>query len=232
LYHHKKHLFFDLDHTLWHYEANCAAGLKIIFDQNLLQAEGIGSAEVLYQSFYKVNTALWRAYETGEITSAILRKRRFEEVLASFDLQNIQLAHSLSEQYMALIHTLPQLLPGALDLLHYLAPSYQLHILSNGFSDIQQKKLKHSGIIHFFKSITTSELALAVKPQPQIFRYALKVAKARVSDSLMIGDNPNADIAGAQNIGMDSVFYNPSEIILEQSVKTQIKHLLDLKHFL
>jgi YjjG family noncanonical pyrimidine nucleotidase len=232
LFRNKKHLFFDLDHTLWHYEANCRHALEILYQKHQLEQYNVPNAEVLYQKFYEVNTRLWQLYDTYQITPDNLRERRFLEIMNSFAPCDLAYCNMLSHEYLELSPRLPALIDGCQEILDYLAPKYQLHIITNGFAEIQETKMRVSGIKPYFGTVTCSAKAGYRKPESGIFSYALAQAGAHVQESLMIGDNPATDIAGAKNIGMDWLFFDPENIFFEINEKTRVKHLLDLKQFL
>lgn len=232
MYHHKSHIFFDLDHTLWDYNRNCEEALGemyLLFD---LQKLGIKSAPKLIEQFHFVNDKLWTLYDTHQITATELRQRRFREIFDEFKITDQSICDILHEKYMELSPNKPHLLPGGKEILEYLYPKYTLHIITNGIMDNQTKKMSTSGIDKYFKTITCSHTANARKPEIEIFEYALKQANTTVNEAIMIGDNYEVDIKGAQNVGMDYVYFNPSNIFCENTVKSMIKHLLELKHFL
>ena len=226
---HKTHLFFDLDHTLWDYERNCEEALHEMFESLHLSKHGVPSKSELYFTFLEVNDRLWDLFDTRKITSEELRSRRFREIFAKFGITDFEICDKLNDIYLELSPNKPHLMDGALELLEFVAPKYSLHLITNGFDDIQTMKLKASGIEHYFETITTSQKANARKPEIEIFNFALNQAKAPVATSLMIGDNINADIAGAINAGMDFVFYNPLKITFNQPIQLEIEHLLTEK---
>jgi YjjG family noncanonical pyrimidine nucleotidase len=230
---HKKHLFFDLDHTLWDYERNCFAGLELLYNQHELQNEGIPSVQDFYDCFFVVNKKLWELYDTYQISSAELRLKRFRGVFEYFGSDNFALADSLGEVYIDITHRMPHLLAGAKELLDYLAPNYTMHIITNGFEAIQHGKLKYSGIAHYFTEVITSEGVDAKKPQLKMFEAALAKANTNKEAAIMIGDNPIADIHGALQAGWDAIWYNniqqKSNFTIEPNVT--VTTLVELKQF-
>lgn len=203
-----RHLFFDLDHTLWDLRTNSREVLHELHAELDLAARDI-PAEEMVEVFEEINTGLWDRYEEGRIEKEVLRVLRFRNTLLRFGVRDDRLARTLGEAYMGRTPQRSALNPGALELLTDLQPHYRIHIITNGFDEVQGVKLASSRITHFFDVVLTSEKAGARKPAPAIFRYALRSAKAEAYESLMIGDNPRADIAGARSVGIDQVHYAP-----------------------
>jgi len=137
----------------------------------------------------------------------------------------------LSEQYLIYLPKYNHLFDGAILILDYLKPKYNLHIITNGFAEIQGNKLNNSYITHYFKTITNSEMAGVKKPNSLIFDYALDLAKAKKENSIMIGDCIEADVKGALDAGLDAIFFNESNAPVTENIK-QINHLLELKKYL
>lgn len=229
-----KHLFFDLDHTLWDFEKNsaeCLADIYEIFDfENL----NISSLEAFQQEFSIVNRRQWSLLEQNLITHDVLRRRRFQETLENLGVKDLKKSFGLeiNEYFLELLPKKAHLIDGAVEILDYLLPKYELHIISNGWQDIQVNKMKSSEIHHYFGEIITNELAGTRKPDRRIFDYAIEVTKADLVESLMIGDNYEADILGAISANMDSVFYNPDDIPTGQKPTFDIKKLIELKEIL
>ncbi|MFN3489407.1 MAG: YjjG family noncanonical pyrimidine nucleotidase [Emticicia sp.] len=229
-----KHLFFDLDHTLWDFERNsaeCLADIYEIFDfQNL----NISSLEAFQQEFSIVNRRQWSLLEQNLITHEDLRRRRFQETLENLGVKDLKKSFGLeiNEYFLELLPKKAHLIDGAVEVLDYLLPKYDLHIISNGWQDIQVNKMKSSEIHHYFGEIITNELAGTRKPDRRIFDYAIEVTKADLIESLMIGDNYEADVLGAINANMDTVFYNPDDIPTGQKPTFDIKKLIELKDIL
>jgi putative hydrolase of the HAD superfamily len=229
-----KHLFFDLDHTLWDFEKNsaeCLADIYQIFD---FKGLNISNLEAFQQEFSIVNRHHWSLLEQNLITHEDLRRRRFQETLENLGVKDLKKSFGLeiNEYFLELLPKKAHLIEGAVEVLEYLLPKYELHIISNGWQDIQVNKMKSSEIHHYFGEIITNELAGTRKPDRRIFDYAVDVTKADLSESLMIGDNYEADILGAINANMDTVFYNPDNIAAGQKPTFDIKKLVELKEIL
>jgi putative hydrolase of the HAD superfamily len=228
-----KHLFFDLDHTLWDFDANARATLSQMHIDLKLPERGIHDFELFYKNYLAHNEKLWAKYRKGHIKQDELRLKRMWLALLDFGLADETLARQMSEFFLQLLPTRTILFPDTIEVLHYLRDKgYHLHLITNGFEETQHSKLKSSGLAEFFKIVVTSECSNSLKPQKEIFEYALNQTGARVEESLMIGDTPDVDVAGALNIGMDAVHVNYSG--LEQDIKPTytVYHLKELKDFL
>lgn len=221
-------VFFDLDHTLWDFEKNSALAFEMIFEDQKLE---INMSEFL-KFYVPVNFEYWERYRKDEINQKQLRFGRLKDTfdLLQFDIEDNKIV-MLSEQY---IHYLPKynhLFEGAIEILDYLKTKYCLHIITNGFAEIQGNKLDNSYISHYFKTITNSESAGVKKPNALIFDFALSSAKTKKENSIMIGDCIEADVQGALNAGLDAIFFNEKNSPVSENIK-QVNHLLELKKYL
>ncbi len=221
-------LFFDLDHTLWDFEKNSAMAFETVFRQHQIEL-ALADFHLHYSA---INTAYWKLYREEKVTQQQLRYGRLKD---TFDLLNYvisdDLIHQISIDYIAVLPDNNYLFDGTIAILDYLKPKYNLHIITNGFQEVQNYKLKNSGIQPYFQTITNSENAGAKKPNPIIFDCALQVANADKSQSMMIGDCLEADVQGALTFGMDAIFFNPLKQEAPSTIK-QISHLLELKNYL
>lgn len=229
-----KHIFFDLDHTLWDFERNSAECLADIYEIFDFKSLNISTLDAFQQEFSIVNKQHWSLLEQNLITHDELRRRRFQETLENLGVKDLKKSFGLeiNEYFLELLPKKAHLIDGAVEILDYLLPKYELHIISNGWQDIQVNKMKSSEIHHYFGEIITNELAGTRKPNRRIFDYAVEVTKADLAESLMIGDNYEADILGAINANMDTVFYNPDNIPTGQKPTFDIKKLVELKEIL
>jgi putative hydrolase of the HAD superfamily len=216
-----RHLFFDLDHTLWDFERNSGETLGELFAEYSLAGLGLALGPFATE-FAAINRELWRLYDQHQVDKATLRQVRFQRVLARFGVVDDALAHQLTEAYFARCPAKPHLMPHSAELLAYLAPRYQLHIITNGFDDIQATKLHSAGIAHYFGQVLTSENSGHRKPSPEIFALALARTGAAVGESLMIGDNLDTDMAGGRAAGLDTLYYNPDRLAHQAQVTFEV----------
>lgn len=225
-----RHLFFDLDHTLWDFEANARATLEVLYSNLQLEARGINDFELFYRNYLAHNEKLWERYRKGYIKQEELRVKRMWLSLLDFKIADDQLSHAMSVQFLDLLPTRTILFPGTKEILTYLTDKgYILHLITNGFTKTQHSKLKHSGLDPFFKEVITSEGSNSLKPNKEIFEYALRKTRAKLPESIMIGDTPEVDILGAKNAGMDQVFVNHLRIIVEEQPTYTVHTLKELE---
>lgn len=221
-------VFFDLDHTLWDFDKNSALTFKKIFKLNNIDVD-----MTHFLSHYEpINLNYWKLYREEKIDKASLRFGRLNDAfLAIHKTIDKDIIYKLSEDYITHLSTFNHLFDHTIDVLNYLHVNYKLHIITNGFEEVQQKKLKHSNIEHYFNTVTNSEQVGVKKPNPEIFNYAINIAKTQVGQSIMIGDNYEADILGACNIGMDAIFFNVNSQVNNENIR-EIDSLIDLKKYL
>lgn len=228
-----KHLFFDLDHTLWDFERNSSETLSQIYQDYDLQSSGVTSCHELITTFLRINTELWHAFDHGRLEHSYIREHRFRLVFEALNVALPSFCVQLGESYLEMLPTKSNLLDGALDILEYSKErGYTLHLVTNGFDSIQRAKLESSGITHFFQNIITYDKANAKKPDPKIFACAINFAKASVDECVMIGDNWDADIVGAKRYGLDTIFYNPAGVKFDEQPTFDILHLNELRRIL
>ena len=221
-------VFFDLDHTLWDFDRNSALTFEKIFRIN-----NVDLSLIEFISHYEpINLKYWKLYREEKIGKQELRFARLNETFETIDFKvEEELVHKLSEDYIAHLATYNYLFDNTHEILENLSMHYNLHIITNGFEEIQHKKLTKSKIHHYFKTVTNSEMVGVKKPNPKIFNYALEYAKANVNTSIMIGDSYEADILGAKDVGMDVVFFDLNKTKVDPSIK-QIDDLMTLKKYL
>lgn len=198
-------VFFDLDHTLWDFDRNSALAFERLFLKHKIDLTLTDFKKV----YEPINLSYWKQYRDNEITKVELRRGRFRDAFTPFDIHfNEEQLDALAVTYIEELPKNNYLFEGVTELLSYLSEKYRLHIITNGFEEVQHIKLKNSKIDHFFHSVTTSEEAGVKKPHPAIFELALKKTGAHPDSSLMIGDSFEADIEGADAFGMQTLFYN------------------------
>ena len=223
------HIFFDLDHTLWDFDSNSYSTLSFLYYKYELDKKLAATLDEFYVEYMKINNELWHLYDHGKIQKEDLRVTRFIRVFKLFGFVNNRLAASIDGEYISICPTKGGLIEGTVDVLTYLEKKYQLHIITNGFIEIQGIKIKTSNIDQFFKTVTTGECAERNKPAPQIFSLALERAKASIQESIFIGDNPITDIKGANEFGMKTIWFNSRNMDAVVEPNYSISHLKELK---
>ena len=228
----KKHIFFDLDRTLWDFEKNSHETLLELINRFKLSDYGVANAEDFICKYKIHNDILWSLYREEKITKVELRTKRFRLALEEYQIFDTKLAESFGNAYVEESPLKTKLFPFAKEVIEYLYDKYQLHIITNGFQEVQHIKLEVSNISQYFQIIITSEQVGNKKPDPRIFNYALKQAKANNRESIMIGDDLEVDIIGAREFGMDQVYFNPHKYTHNQEVTHEISCLSQLKEIL
>lgn len=204
-----KHLFFDLDHTLWDFEANSRQTLAEMYDAFNLMEKGVYSFDLFYKNYIIHNEKLWDRFRKGFIKVEELRWKRMWLTLLDFKIGDENLARTMAVRFLELLPTRKILFPYTVEILEYLtAKGYTLHLITNGFEQTQHHKLKYAGIDRFFAEVITSEGSNSVKPDKEIFDFAFQKTKALPGHSIMIGDSIEVDIQGAINAGIDQVYVN------------------------
>ena len=204
-----QHLFFDLDHTIWDFDANARLTLSELYESQNLASCGVHDFDLFHKNYIIHNNRLWEKYRNGNLKVDELRWKRMALTLLDFKIGDETLARSLGEYFLDMLPSRNLLFPYAIDMLEYLTnKGYDLHLITNGFEKTQQSKLRNSGIDKYFKEVITSEASQSIKPKKEIFEYAFKLTNSMPSKSIMIGDSIEADIQGAINAGIDQVHVN------------------------
>lgn len=227
-----KHIFFDLDRTLWDFDAAAEVAFERIYEQYNLKSLGIPSAHEFHEVYHPLNERLWELYREDKITKADLNRTRFLKPLEHYGIHDVELADHLSEDYVYWSPRIVRLVPGTMELLEYLKPKYHLHLITNGFEEVQDTKLTLSGMKPYFETLTVSEEVGVKKPNPEIFQYALRKAHATAEESLMIGDEMAVDIDGARAAGIDTVLFNPKGEKIDGERTFEVRNLLEIKQIL
>ena len=227
-----KSLFIDLDDTVYDFSAASHESFKESYD--LLHYERYFNSFEQYMEIYEpYNLELWRIYGEGKITKAELNRRRYLHPLETVGVNDPQLAEEFSRNALGLIPTKDKLIDGAIELLEYLRPKYSMYILSNGFKELQSHKMRTAGIDRYFDGLILSEDIGVNKPNRELYDYALQKSGSTVEESIMIGDMFDTDIAGAANIGMDQIYFNPKGKKGHPFAPThEVTHLLQIKDIL
>lgn len=228
-----KHLFFDLDHTLWDFETNAKISLTELYQEFSLQEKLIVGFDAFYERYIHHNQVLWERYEKGFIRADELKWKRMWRTLLDFKIGDELLARGLSTRYLEILPVQKHLFPYTNEILEYLlAKGYKIHLITNGFEKTQWSKVRNSGLDKYISHVITSESSNSLKPDKEIFAYALKTTGAQLQESIMIGDNPAADIQGAINAGMDSIFVNHIHAEVKILPTYSISHLSELEQLL
>lgn len=228
-----RHLFFDLDHTLWDFETNARQTLAELFITHTLAAKGIPGFEQFFERYSYHNERLWDRYTKGFIKQDELRWKRMWLAMLDFKLADEPLARQLSVQFLEYLPARKSLFPYTLEILRYLKEKkYHMHLVTNGFETVQHHKIKNANLHPFFEQIITSEASGSLKPNKEIFDYALTKAGAVSAESIMIGDNQDADIQGGINAGMDTIFVNHLNVALYVQPTYIVYHLKELENIL
>lgn len=223
-----KHIFFDLDHTLWDFETNSQQVLSRLFNEHNLQIEFGLSEQEFISKYSEINAGMWNMFHRNEISRDELRVSRFGKTFQHFGIHAPELEKMFPEIYLELLPQQNRLFPDAYEVLDYLKPKFGLHLITNGFEKVQRSKLFHSCLEPYFDVIVISELTGYKKPEPEIFQFALDHAKSTKQESVMIGDDLTADIEGALNFGMNAIYFNPNGKPFENGKVKQIKELKEL----
>jgi putative hydrolase of the HAD superfamily len=223
-----RHIFFDLDRTLWDFDAAAEVAFERIYDQYDLKRLGIPSAHEFHEVYHPLNEQLWVLYRADQITKDDLNRTRFLKPLEHYGIHDVELADHLSEDYVYWSPRIVRLVPGTMELLGYLKPRYHLHLITNGFQEVQHTKLSGSGLEPYFETLTVSEEVGVKKPNPEIFRYALRKANATAGESLMIGDEMAVDIDGARAAGMDTLLFNPKGEAVVGERTYEVRRLIEI----
>lgn len=221
-------IFFDLDHTLWDFDKNSALTFEKILSSNEIDVALHDFLEVYVPS----NIALWKLFREEKITKEELRYQRLKSVFNKLEYSvSDSMIHKLADEYIQYLSSYNFLFPNAIEILEYLKPNYKLHIITNGFQEVQQKKLKNSKIDGYFEQVINSELAGVKKPNPEIFHLALKKANVSAENSLMIGDSIEADILGAKAVGFHTLHFNAHKEALHDFCPI-IDDLCEIKNYM
>lgn len=205
-----RHLFFDLDGTLWDLQRNTRAAMEIMFGEFTLPAEKF---DAFFHRYHYHNDKVWALYRDGKMDKETLRTIRFERAMADTGLQDVSVLE-FADRFLEVCPAQPHLIEGSLELLDHCAGRYGMHIITNGFVEVQGIKMRAAGLDGYFEHIIFSEDAGVRKPHRGIFELAMQKAGASPEESLMIGDDWDADILGARDFKMDQAFLTSTEAML------------------
>ncbi len=227
-----KHLFFDLDHTLWDFDKNAEETLIELYDVYKLKSLGIHSVDEFIAVYTEYNHQLWRDYHNGVITKEQLRASRFKVTFEHFGVDALNVPHQFEIDYVNICPTKTNLFEGTHEVLSELKNHYQMHIITNGFLESQTMKMERTNIRQYFHEIFVSEVIGLYKPDIALFNHALNVVNANANEVLMIGDSLEADVLGAKNAGIDQVYFNPFSNNHDYELTHEISQLKELLNIL
>jgi len=224
-----QHVFFDLDHTLWDFEKNSDLTFQKIFKMNNLSVDLHSFLEV----YRPLNFKFWKLYREEKVTKSELRYGRLKNTFDAIDFPiSDTLIYLIADQYIEHLADFNHLFDGAIEILDYLNQKYTLHIITNGFEEIQTKKMINSKIYHYFEKVITSESVGVKKPNPKVFKHALEIANANIDQAIMIGDSIEADINGALGVGMKAIHCNFDTSLVPNNLFISVSSLLEIKKFI
>jgi len=227
-----KHIFFDLDHTIWDFDRNAEETLRELYQLYKLEQLGLNSCEEFIATYTENNHRLWADYHVGRITKEQLRSERFHKTFRQLGVKPDKIPLQFEEDYVRISPTKTNLFLGSEKVLGYLYEKYTLHIISNGFKETTLTKMDVSGLNPYFQNVIISEDVGVNKPHKAIFEYALNKAAAEKHESIMIGDSLEADIRGAQDYGIKAIYFNPLKKEKPYDVEWEITNLEELMlHF-
>ncbi len=228
-----KHVFFDFDNTLWDFTTNSKESLKEIF--NMYQfAPYFADFEDFYSKYEKNNNELWLEYRDGNISKETLSFRRFASVLEDAGFPDSHfVSGKISSDYLTITTTKTKIIDDAYEVLNYLKTKYKIHIITDGFFEVQVVKLRASKLSSFVSNFITAEEVGILKPNKKLFDYALKETEATAEESIMVGDSYENDIVGAYNAGIDQIFLNQNNQIIGNIKPTYtVSKLIEIKNIL
>ncbi len=223
-----KHIFFDLDHTIWDFDKNAEETLNELYHSYALKSLGLHSADDFIEVYTRNNHQLWADYHLGKISKQVLRETRFSKTFLDLGLASDCIPINFEDDYVRICPTKTNLFPEAHETLEYLSNEYTLHLISNGFREATEMKVSNTDLKKYFSTIVISEIVGFNKPDKAIFQFALDGAGAVVPQSLMIGDSVEADIRGAQDFGMKAIYFNPERKEKPADVMYEINELNQL----
>jgi len=227
-----KHVFFDLDHTLWDFEKNSKLEILDIWKNYNLHQKGVSLPDEFLKVYERINSICWAKYRANELNKEDLKFIRFYETLNYYGIDDMKMAKQMGITYLENSPKRTCLISGTIETLDYLAQKYKLHIITNGFTEVQLIKLNNCGLTNYFETIVTSEQVGCTKPNPKIFNFALDKANALNIESVYVGDNFKVDIEGAVHAGMNALFYNPIKEKYDLEILGDITSLSQIKSIL
>ncbi|MDB5129931.1 YjjG family noncanonical pyrimidine nucleotidase, partial [Mucilaginibacter sp.] len=210
------------------FDKNAEETLHELYGTYKLKDIGLPSADLFIETYTRHNHRLWAQYHLGQITKDELREERFKSTFIELGVQPDLMPADFEDAYVNLGPTKTNLFPHAHETLAYLQSKYILHLISNGFKESTEMKVAGTNLAPYFQNVIISEVVGVNKPDPAIFRHAIELAGATITESLMIGDSIEADIRGAMGVGMDAIYFNPFNLEKPADVPVQVTHLKEL----
>jgi putative hydrolase of the HAD superfamily len=228
---HYRHIFFDLDQTLWDFDKSCSETLTELYHHFDLKKVGV-DLNLLIQTYKEVNNRLWEGFNQGKINKEEIRHKRFENTFEEMGLNRNDVPENINDEFIKICPAKGNVIPHAHEVLQYLNKNYSLHIITNGFKETQHIKIKSSNLDQYFKVVINAEICGFKKPDKAIFEHAMEKTNGKCDECIMIGDDLITDIQGAKNTGMDHVYFNHLKKEHNEKVMHEITCLSQLKNFL
>ena len=227
-----KHLFFDLDHTIWDFHTNQIITLRQLFEQYRL-GKYFRDFDDFFEQYMPVNLELWHDYQYGRIPKRDVKVGRFYKTFLQAGLDDMKIAEKFADDFVHGNSLQTNVIPHTFEVLDYLKrKKYHLYIITNGFREAQHTKMERSGLTPYFEKTFISEDIGASKPHRRFFEHAIKSVNAKKAESLVIGDSLENDIKGAREFGLDHVFFNPEGTPHKEKVFKEINSLRELMDWL
>lgn len=228
-----KHIFFDLDNTLWDFDKSSIIAFEKIYEIFNLINYGIPSSDDFHKTYFDYNNKLWELYRQGKIDKDFLKTERFRLPLNDYGINDDDFAYKMGEAYTNLAATSVALVPNAIEILNYLKENnYKTHLITNGFLEVQTIKMQASGLDKLIDVSIVSEEVGFKKPDHRIFQCALEKVGCKIEDSVMVGDDLSVDILPAKEIGMFHVYFNRKQKEHQEKLACEIKDLIEIKEWL
>ncbi len=228
------HIFFDLDNTLWDFDKNSHKALLQLCTEFDFDNKLNTDFESFHKFYLKRNEELWHLYYFNKIEKSELRYLRFYDSFKNFGFDDINFSKQISEAYINIAPHSTELKPGCIETLEVLHKKFPLHVITNGFTEIQHIKIDSCGLRKYFGNIIISEQYNSTKPNIEIFRVAEKLASTQKEKCVMIGDSIISDIEGAVGAGWKAIHYNEKDSIAKRDLRDlrdyrEIRDLRELK---
>ena len=227
-----KHVFFDLDNTLWDFRKNAKFALEKLYIKYDVESRYGFNFEEFHPHYHESNEGLWALIRDKKITKEELRARRFKEAFDNLGINNDELAKIFEDEYMETITNYNEVVDGAMELLDYLKPNYKLHIITNGFIEVSKRKIESSDLNGYFETVTYADEIEILKPDPRIYNLAMEKSGAKKDESIYIGDDWIADAVGANAFGMSAIFFDRLDDNFGMENVPTIKHLDEVRNYL